>query len=168
VPGTGRPWVRLVVSSCRTTTAWPQYSLNLIEIAAAVCRTRVTLQHHSNGGTSPMVNSSSAEFSLALRKLELRTRLKKSERYALAEFLDFNKDGTIDYEVRCAKNVPILFSFFLSCRSLCEASRWLTRLVTRTGKEESYSAWHLPSSTTASPCSQPSVFWIKITQAPWR
>jgi hypothetical protein len=59
-----------------------------------------------------MVNSSSAEFSLALRKLELRTRLKKSERYALAEFLDDNKDGTIDYEVRGAKNAPILFSFF--------------------------------------------------------
>lgn len=58
-----------------------------------------------------MVNSSSAEFSLALRKLELRTRLKKSERYALAEFLDFNKDGTIDYEVRGSKNA-ILFSFF--------------------------------------------------------
>lgn len=38
------------------------------------------------------------EFSLALRKLELRTRLKKSERYALAQFLDFDKDGTIDYE----------------------------------------------------------------------
>lgn len=116
-----------------------------------------------------MVNSSSAEFSLALRKLELRTRLKKSERYALAEFLDFNKDGTIDYEVRGSKNAPIfILIFFLSCRSLCEASRWLIRRVTRTGKEESYSAWHLPSSTTASPCSQPSVSWIKITQAPWR
>jgi hypothetical protein len=49
---------------------------------------------------------------LALRKLELRTRLKKSERYALAQFLDFDKDGTIDYEVRGSKTntaYPILF-----------------------------------------------------------
>lgn len=112
VSGTGRHWVRLVVSSCRTTTAWPQYSLSLIEIAAAVCRTRVT--HSTTRGTSSIaiVNSSSAEFSLALRKLELRTRLKKSERYALAQFLDFDKDGTIDYEVRGSKTntaYPILF-----------------------------------------------------------